>query len=215
MKLTAKSRRLTLMGMFAAIIFILAFTPLGFIQLPFIKATIIHIPVIIGSILLGAKCGAALGFMFGLASLINNTMAPVVSSFVFSPLIPIPSTGNGSPLALIVCFVPRILVGVFPWFVYMGLRKLLKNKFDILSLTIAGIAGSLTNTLLVMHLIFLLFRDSYAAVRSVALDAVYGVILSIIAVNGVPEAILAGVVTAAICIPLKKIAKSNTDVVYA
>jgi uncharacterized membrane protein len=194
--------------MFAAIIFILAFTPFGFIQLPFIKATIIHIPVIIGSILLGAKCGGVLGFLFGLASLINNTMTPVALSFVFSPLIPIPATGHGSPLALIVCFVPRILVGILPWFVYSSLKKLLKNRFEIVSLTLAGVVGSLTNTLLVMHLIYLLFKDSYAVARNIALDAVYNVILGIIAVNGIPEAIAAGVITAAVCIPLKVVQRN-------
>ena len=123
MNIQSKSTKLTLMGMFAAIIFVLAFTPIGYIQLPFIKATIIHIPVIIGAILLGPKCGGVLGFLFGVTSLINNTMTPAISSFVFSPLIPMPATDHGSPLALIVCFVPRILVGIFPWFVYKGLKK--------------------------------------------------------------------------------------------
>jgi uncharacterized membrane protein len=209
MMLQNKSRKIAIMGMFSAIIFLLAFTPIGFIQLPFIKATIIHIPVIIGSILLGVKFGAALGFLFGVTSLINNTMAPALSSFVFSPLIPIPTTSSGSPFALIVCFVPRILVGVFPYLVYSGLKKLLKNKMEIISLTISGVVGSLTNTLLVMHLIFFLFRDSYAEVRNIAFDAVYGVILSIIAVNGIPEAIVAGIFTAAVCIPLMIVQKKQ------
>jgi len=209
MKLHRTSKDLALMGMFAAIIFVLAFTPIGFIQLPFIKATIIHIPVIIGSILLGAKFGGVLGFLFGLTSLINNTMSPALSSFAFSPLIPIPGTEHGNPLALIVCFVPRILVGVFPCLVYNGLKKIFKNKAEAISLTISGIIGSLTNTLLVMHLIFLFFRDSYADVRNIALDAVYGVILSIIAFNGIPEAIVAGICTAAVCVPIKVIQKNN------
>ena len=213
MNLREKSRKMALLGMFAAIIFILTFTPIGFIQLPFINATIIHIPVIIGSILLGVKFGAALGFLFGLASLIRNTMTPGIISFVFSPFIPIPTADSGSILALIVCFVPRILVGVFPYLVYSGLKKLLKdNKFEILCLTVAGVVGSLTNTLLVMHLIFLLFRDSFAIARDISIDAVYGVILSIIAVNGVSEAIMAVVFTAAICVPLKIVQKRQSKV---
>ena len=63
--------QLMLLAMLAAIIFTLAFTPLGFIRLPFISATTIHIPVIIGSILLGPKYGAVLGFCFGLTSLVS------------------------------------------------------------------------------------------------------------------------------------------------
>jgi len=198
-----KTFKLVVMAMFAAIIFILALTPLGFIRLPFINATTIHIPVIIGSILLGPKYGAALGFMFGLTSFIINTMTPnPMISFVFTPLYPVPGTTSGSAWALVVCFVPRILVGIVPWYVYKGMGKLLKNKFNVLSLTVAGIIGSMTNTLLVMHLILFLFREPYAEVRNLALDAVYGVIMGIIAMNGIPEAIVAGILTAAICIPL-------------
>ncbi len=209
MQINIKSKQLSLMGMFAAIIFILAFSPIGYIQLPFIKATIIHIPVIIGAILLGPKYGCVLGFLFGLTSLISNTITPALSSFVFSPLIPTPISGQGNPMAIIVCFVPRILVGLFAWFTYKSLEKSLGKKFDTLSLAVSGIVGSLTNTLLVMHLIYLLFKDSYAVAKDVASDAVYSVILSIIAVNGIPEAIVAGIFTVAICLPLKKFIRNN------
>ena len=46
-----------------------------------------------------------------------------------------------------------------------------------------------------MNLIFLFFREAYAAANGVAVKAVYGFILSIIGINGVPEAIVAGVLT--------------------
>ena len=193
------TKKLVLFSMFSAIIFLLAFTPIGFINLGFIKATIIHIPVIIGSIILGPKMGAGLGFMFGATSLINNTISPVISSFVFSPFIPVPGLSSGSPWALLICFVPRILVGVFPWFVYLLGQHLSKNKSNLVSLTIAGVLGSMTNTLLVMHLIYFLFKDEYASVRGVAQNAVYGVITTIIVGNGIPEAIVAGILTALIC----------------
>jgi uncharacterized membrane protein len=202
-------KNLTLTAMFAAIIFILAFTPIGFIQLPFIKATIIHIPVIIGSIMLGAKYGSILGFLFGLVSLINNTMAPALLSFAFSPFVPIPGTDSGSPLALVVCFVPRILVGIFPWYVYNGLNKLFKNTEKTVSFAVAGVVGSFTNTLLVMHFIFFLFKAPFAAARDIALDTVYSVVLGVIAVNGIPEAIVAAICTVAICVPLKLIVERD------
>lgn len=198
-----KAKQLSIMGMFLAIIIILAFTPIGYIQLPFIKATIIHVPVIIGAIILGPKYGSVLGFIFGMTSLISNTMTPTISSFVFSPLIPMPGTGEGSFFALMVCFIPRILVGVVPWFVYQGLRKLWRNKFDAFCLAVCGVVGSLTNTLLVMHLIYFFFKDTYSVAKDIPPDTVYNVILGIITVNGIPEAIVAGVFTAAISIPLK------------
>src|SRR5699024_5890410 len=73
-------------AIFGAIICIMAFTPfLGYIPLGFTRATIIHVPVIIASLLMGPKKGAALGFLFGLTSFINNTVNPTVTSFVFTP----------------------------------------------------------------------------------------------------------------------------------
>ena len=60
---------------------------------------------------------------------------------------------------------------------------------------LAGVSGALTNTLLVMNLIFVFFRDAYAVANDVASEAVYGFILSIIGINGIPEAIVAGILT--------------------
>jgi uncharacterized membrane protein len=196
---TKNTRSLVLLSLFAAIIFILAFTPIGFIQLGFIKATIIHIPVIVGAILLGPKKGAFLGFLFGLTSFMSNTFTPAIMSFAFSPLIPIPGTDKGSLMALIVCFIPRILVGIIPYFVYKTLDKLFARKWKVVTFTIAGIVGSLTNTLLVMNGIYFIFKDSYAFVKNVSVETVYSAVLAVIFANGVPEAIVAGIVTAGLC----------------
>lgn len=185
-------------ALFAALIIIMAFTPfLGYIPLGFTRATIIHIPVIIGSVLLGPKKGAVLGGIFGLTSFINNTMNPTVTSFVFTPFYSLGEMQGGIG-SIIICFIPRILVGVVPYFVFHGLYKEMKAKNSgmIVSLGIAGLAGSLTNTLLVMNLIFLFFKDAYAAANGVAANAVYGFILSVIAMNGIPEAIVAAVIVA-------------------
>ncbi|MDD3261928.1 MAG: ECF transporter S component, partial [Oscillospiraceae bacterium] len=147
MKKNAKYYKFVLMALFAAITLIMGFTPLGFIPLPFIKLTIIHIPVILGSVLLGPQYGAALGALFGLTSLVNNTMMPALTSFTFSPFIPLPGTTHGTPLALLICFLPRILVGIFPYYVFQGMEKLLKGRdHHVASLAVSGVVGALTNT---------------------------------------------------------------------
>ncbi|RDY30659.1 ECF transporter S component [Lachnotalea glycerini] len=194
-----KTKQLILISLFAAIIFILAFTPIGFIQLGIIKATIIHIPVIVGAILLGPKKGAFLGFLFGLTSLISNTFTPVILSFAFSPFIPIPGTDSGSLMALIICFIPRIMVGIVPFYVYRLLDKLFARRKQLITYVLAGIAGSFTNTLLVMNGIYFMFKDSYAAARNIPIDTVYSAVLTIIFANGIPEAVIAGIVTYGIC----------------
>lgn len=83
-----KTAELVLTALFAAIIIIMAFTPLGYIPLVVINATIIHIPVILGSLFCGPKKGGFLGFIFGLTSFIKNTVMPTsLSAFVFSPVL--------------------------------------------------------------------------------------------------------------------------------
>lgn len=200
-----RTKTLVQFSFFVAIIFLLAFSQIGFIQLGFIKATIIHIPVIIGSLVFGPKLGAGLGFFFGLTSLISNTFTPVVSSFAFSPFIPVPGTGEGSLLALIICFVPRILVGVVPYYVFKFLKKYIKRESNAIPYVVSGVVGSMTNTLLVMHLIYFMFKEAYATVQDVAPKFVYKIIAGIIAMNGIPEALVAGVITVGVCKVLESV----------
>ena len=203
---------LAVLAMFTAILFLLTFTPIGMIDLPIIKATVLHVPVIIGALLLGPKKGAFLGGMFGLASLLKNTLVPNLSSFAFSPLIPVPGLDWGSPWALVVCFVPRILVGVTPWLVYTLLQALSRRRGSVLqagSMALSAVVGAFTNTALVMGLIALLFRDAYAAAQGIPAEAVLGFILGIVAANGVPEAIVAAILVPAVCIPMGRALKLN------
>ena len=203
-----KTSDLVQMAMFVAIIILLAFTPIGYIPLGVTRATIIHVPAIIGSIMLGPFAGAFLGAVFGITSLISNTINPTVTSFVFSPFITI-GGASGNFMSLVICMVPRILVGVVPYYVYHGLKKVIKN--DAVDLTIAGVAGSMTNTILVMGGIYVFFGQAYAAAREIDFSALFGVIMGVIGINGVPEAILAGILTMAVCKVLLRYVKPATQ----
>ena len=103
-----KTAELVLTALFAAIIIIMAFTPLGYIPLVVINATIIHIPVILGSLFCGPKKGGFLGFIFGLTSFIKNTgYADLLSAFVFSPVLAASMVGtSGIVKSAFICFVP-------------------------------------------------------------------------------------------------------------
>lgn len=202
-----KTLSMVMTGLFTAIIIIMAFVPnIGYINLIVIKATLIHVPVIIGSIILGPKKGAILGAVFGLTSLLVNTITPTLLSFAFSPFYSIGDIG-GNGFSIIIALVPRILVGIVPYYVYIGISKLFHNKKAgrFTALPIACAAGSFVNTLLVMNLIYFCFREEFAAAKSIAIDAVYGVILGIIAANGIPEAIVAVVLGTAVCAALLRI----------
>ncbi|MDR1703345.1 MAG: ECF transporter S component [Clostridiales bacterium] len=208
----AATRELTILAMFAAIIILLIFTPIGFINLPFIKATIVHVPVVIGAVILGPKYGAVLGFLFGLGSLISNTLTPSALSFAFSPFNTVPGTDGGNPLSLIICFIPRILVGVIPWVAYTGLKKLpvvQSRAINAVWLAITGAVGAFTNTLLVMPLIYIIFKEPFALYRGISTEAVLGVVLGIIGTNGLMEAIAAAVLTAGIAGVLQLVIKGE------
>ena len=81
-----KTFNMVVTALFIAIIVVMTFVPnVGYINLIIIKATLLHVPVIVGSIVLGPKIGAVLGGVFGLTSLIKNTLEPSLLSFAFSP----------------------------------------------------------------------------------------------------------------------------------
>ena len=136
-----------------------------------------------------------------MSSVIINTITPTITSFVFTPFYSL-GTYDGNFWSLVICFVPRILVGVIPYYIYKGLKKV--KDSDALALACAGVGGSLTNTLLVMNMIYFFFGQSYASAKEMDISALYGAILAVIGINGVPEAIVAGVLTLAICTALLK-----------
>ena len=73
-----------------------------------------------------------------------------------------------------------------------------RKRRETIALGAAGVAGSLTNTVLVMNLIYIFFGESYLIAGGKAYETVYGAILAIIIGAGVPEAIVSGVLTLAI-----------------
>ncbi|MBQ8624594.1 MAG: ECF transporter S component [Agathobacter sp.] len=188
---------LVLTSLFAAITLIMAFSPLGYIPIGVIRATIVQIPVIIGALFCGPKRGAFLGFLFGFTSCLGGTIAPTLTSFIFSPVIAASQIGvHGAVYSTLICFGPRILVGVLPYFVYKGMHKICKVK--TVNFAIAGVIGSLTNTILVMGLIFLLYKEDYATAMGESVDVILGFIGTTICVNGVIEAILSGFIVSAV-----------------
>ena len=88
---------------------------------------------------------------------------------------------------------------------YEALIKLWGHRKRYLALITAGVAGSLTNTLLVMNFIYLFFGGRYAEASGKAFKGLYMVILGVICMNGIPEAILAGILTLALASALFKV----------
>ena len=192
---------MTLVGwsVLAAIVIVLANTPLGMIQLPIIKATTVHIPVIIGAILLGPLAGGILGFVFGVCSLISNTMAPTLLSFAFSPFLS--TTGlSGAAKSIWISVGCRILIGVAAGWLWILLQQWNMNRkgLQIIALAVTGFVGSMVNTITVMGSIYILFAQQYADAKDVAVTAVWGLIMGTVTASGIPEAIAAAILVAII-----------------
>lgn len=208
---TSNTFQFVLTALFLGIMILLASVPfLGFIPIGPLNATTMHIPVIIGSIVLGPKIGALLGGSFGVISLIRATTMPTALSFVFSPFIPVIGTDHGSWKALLVVLIPRILIGIVPYYVYRLCQKGLKQKANTVALFIAGISGGLVNTILVMNFIYILFQKEYAQLIGKGGKAVYAAINAVILTQGIPEAIVAGLFTAAVATILLKLMKRQS-----
>lgn len=189
------TRWMVSVALMAAIVIVLANTPLGMIQLPIIKATTVHIPVILGAILLGPGAGAILGAVFGMCSLVSNTMAPTLLSFAFSPFL----STTGIPGALKAIWISvgcRILIGVVAGWLWVLFTKIKLNQF--IALPIVGFVGSMVNTVTVMGSIYFLFAQQYAEAKEVALTAVFGLVMGTVTASGIPEAIAAAILVLAL-----------------
>ena len=199
------TRWMVSVALMAAIVIVLANTPLGMIQLPIIKATTVHIPVIIGAILFGPLAGAILGGVFGICTLVSNTMAPTLLSFAFSPFLA--SNLAGVLKALWISVGCRILIGVAAGWIWILFRKIKLNTYVALAIT--GFAGSMVNTIMVMGSIYFLLAQQYAEAKEVAVTAVFGLIMGTVTASGIPEALAAAVLVAVIGKVLMRLTASS------
>lgn len=178
-----KLHRMTQLSLLLALEIIMGFTPLGMIQVPPVSITLMHIPVIIGGILLGYGGGAFLGAAIGVLSIIRSTFAaagPI--DLLFNPAV------SGNPIgSIIMAIVPRILLGLTVVLVY---RLLCKTKFNTtLSIAVAAVAATVVHSFGVLSLLSLLFSALPFA----------GVFETLIGFNCILEAIAAAVVGTAVC----------------
>ena len=181
-------RKMAIIGVLAAISIMLSMTPLGFIPIGPINLTIMHIPVIIGAVLEGPLVGIIVGLIFGFTSLLRAITMPTITNFaLINPLVSI---------------LPRVLIGIVAYYVYKLTIKLTKNA--LVSGWITGVIGSLVNTVGVLGMTYILYGARYAEALGKSASAAKTLILTLVATNGVPEAILGGFVVSAICVVFNK-----------
>lgn len=167
------TRKIVISGVLAAIAILLGVTRLGFIPVPNASgnATIMHVPAIIGGIMEGPVVGGIIGTIFGIFSFLQAT----------TPLFKDP----------LVAILPRIFIGITAYFTYAGLKKAKVNEY--ISLVVAGLVGTFTNTFLVLGMAVL---RKYLTAQ---------VALTVIVTNALFEAVVATIITVAVVAAWKRI----------
>lgn len=189
------TRYMATLAMFCGILLVMGMTGIGYIPLPVIKATTMHIPMILGAVLLGPTAGAILGAVFGLCSIWVNTTSPGLLSFAFSPFM----TTEGLPgvvKSLWIVLGCRILTGILAGWMWRGMRKLIKQEY--LALSVSAFVTTLCHTILVMGSIYILLAQQYAQAKNVAVSAVFGLVMGSVLTSGIPEAIAAAILVSVI-----------------
>jgi len=224
------TRKVVISGVLGAITIFLGWTHLGFI--PWVAGaalTIMHVPVIIGAVLEGPVVGIAIGLIFGLFSLLQAIIAPTgpVDVWFQNPVIsvlprmcigvmawltyrlarraspPWVLVFTGMNLGLLAAlayqvgqsnvaaalFVAGIGLGIVAAIAYQGLRM----ETEVIALVAAAVVGTLTNTVLVLGAIGLFTHLPWAALPAIAI------------LNGLPEAIIAAIITVAVVVAWKRI----------
>lgn len=189
------TRYMAMLAMLCGVLLVMGMTGIGFIPLPVIKATTMHIPVILGAILLGPGAGGILGGLFGLCSIWTNTVSPGLLSFAFSPFMTTEGF-SGVLKSIWIALGCRILFGILAGWLWKLLKKITANDYAVIPITAA--VSTLLHTCLVMGSIYLLLAQQYAGAKNVALSAVFGLIIGTVTASGIPEAIAAAILVTVI-----------------
>lgn len=194
-KTKTDTRYMATLAMLCGVLLVMGMTGIGFIPLPVIKATTMHIPVILGAVILGPAAGSVLGGVFGLCSIWANTTTPGLLAFAFSPFM----STDGIPGALKSLWIAlgcRILFGLIAGWLWILFKKLLKQ--DYIALPVTAAISTIVHTSLVMGSIYLLLAQQYADAKNVGLSAVFGLIMGTVTASGIPEAIAAAILVTVI-----------------
>lgn len=173
-------RRMVTLAMLGAIMLVMSYTPLGYLNIGPLAISLNMIPVGIGAITLGPVGGMILGAMFGISSFlqclgIGGTSQMGVLLFEINPF-----------LAFVQRFVPRILAGLLSGWIFLALRKLKCNAFACFA---TGFSAAILNTVLFMLALILLFGNTPYLQNLIAGRNVFVFVCTFVGINAVVEMI--------------------------
>lgn len=190
------TKQLTVLGLMIAVLVLMSYTPLGYLNIGPLAITFNMIPVAIAAIACGPLGGAVLGAVFGLTSFgqcigIGGVSAMGATLFSISPV-----------LAFIQRFVPRFLDGWLLGYLFRWLRKATKNT--TLAGYITGFLSAFLNTVFFMVALVVLFGNTEYVKNLIGGRNIIVFICAFVGVNAVCEMISATILTGVISVALKK-----------
>ena len=201
-------RRFVTTALLVAVCLLLGLTPVGYIPIGPVSLTLMCLPVIIGTITQGFKTGLALALVFGFTSLFSALGITLAPSLLGTTLI-----GISVVKAVIVIFIPRLIIPMTTWLVYNAIARRTPKR-QKLAVGAGAFVGSLTNTVLFLSVLYLLFLPEIgdlSAAFGTTPELFGGVLAGIGAINGVPEAVVAVILCIPIVMALNKFNKSKLE----
>ena len=193
--------KLVQMALLTALIFLMGFTPIGYLHVGVVEITFLTIPVVIGAIVLGPTAGAILGGMFGLTSFLQCFgMSPFGAALLAI-----------NPWAtLFICGIPRILMGWLSGVIFRAIAKIDRTRY--VSFAAASLSGAVLNTVFFMASLILLFgRTAYIQDMMTAMGTpnIFSFLIAFVGLNGLIEAIVCFVVGFAVSKALVRFIPAN------
>ncbi|MBR2259173.1 MAG: ECF transporter S component [Blautia sp.] len=193
---TFTTKELTTLGLMIGILLLMAYTPLGYLNIGPLAITFNVIPVAVSAIVLGPTGGAIAGAVFGLTSFlqcigVGGTSAMGAMLFSIQPV-----------LAFIQRFIPRLLDGFLLGFVFRAMRT--RHKGVWFSCAVTGFCSAFFNTLFFMTLLIVLFGNTEYVQGLIGGRNVILFVCTFVGINAVCEMISSTLITAAIGTALHK-----------
>ena len=194
MRLTIRHqiRTITIHSMFIALIAIMGLVPfLGFLPIGAgVSITLIHLPVLLGAILLSTRSATLFGLSFGLVSLlvVLTNPAPLPTDLFFlNPLISV---------------LPRIIFGFFAG-ITLTFAKQVKGPLPIrwMAISVGSLIATIVHTVLVLSILWIF--ESEALIES--FGNLFNLIWFILGLNGLLEAIVAAITIPVIYLTIEHI----------
>lgn len=186
--------QLVLLGLMTAIL-LMAYTPLGYLNIGPLAITFNVIPVAVAAITLGPAGGAIVGSVFGLTSFlqcigVGGTSAMGAVLFGINPV-----------LAFVQRFVPRLLDGLLLGYIFRGVRKVSNTPTACF---VTGFCSAFLNTALFMSLLVLLFGNTEYMQTLMGGKNVIAFICGFVGINAVCEMVSSTIITGAVGLALYK-----------